>query len=709
MAKDNDLFENDEFSPSDTAKKLFKGDVNIENDKDDEEWIDISRQKSEKVAEKPKRKSVRESKKAKEKEYEEKEEAKEDEEKEADEEMSDDEFKAIFMTDEKNADQYVNQESEEDKESEELKETKKQAKTESKKLAKTGAAEGKNGIKSEIKENDKKTRKAENSEKHLNMSEESEDTENDTEDKEESAEQEESVEENEEDYLEENKDSRHSKQNAKPSAVVWIIGIIIAAVLIAGTIYYVNQRAGAKTGNIVAKVNGEPITLQELDASYAQLNPAFKEQFSKEELLNQSLIPQRLLYQEAVKQGVAASPKEVDNAIEEIIANSPFPKDVIEKQLEAQNLTWDDIKKALGVQLSIQKLLNKTLGQQRPTEEEIRAYYDSNEKLFQTPEQLRASHILVCFNGTIGCKTNITETDAMQKINVLIEMINKTSFSSVAKNYSDDPSASLNSGDLGYFEKGQMVQEFEEVAFATEPGKVAGPVRTPYGLHLIKVTDKKEKGVVPYEQVKEQISELLTSQKQQKAFEEYVQGLRDKAEITIDYGTLHFSSKPKAMMTTGSVSKALQNEMDDEVDEQEASKEKETEQEIQKVQESDKHEADEGDKTVQISDFGKLEKTQMSDKEKCASSFGISNTTIIFYYAENCPPCQQMLPDVQKFNETRKVYMAEYFSESGKPVRECYPDAEDKGLPMLICAGTGTKKVGASSLSEIKTFASTCT
>jgi len=90
--------------------------------------------------------------------------------------------------------------------------------------------------------------------------------------------------------------------------------------------------------------------------------------------------------------------------------------------------------------------------------------------------QVRASHILVK-----------TEADAQR---MMKRIADGEDFAAVAKRFSSCPSGK-NGGDLGWFGKGQMVPEFEQVAFENEPGKVVGPVKTQFGYHVIKVTGKK--------------------------------------------------------------------------------------------------------------------------------------------------------------------------------------------------------------------------
>ena len=102
----------------------------------------------------------------------------------------------------------------------------------------------------------------------------------------------------------------------------------------------------------------------------------------------------------------------------------------------------------------------------------------------------------------------------------------------MAKKYSEGPSAA-NSGDLGYFRRGQMVKPFEDAAFALKPGQVSGVVETKFGYHLIKLVDKKEQSVVPFEQVKSRIVTYLKQDKLRKAVSSYIDDLRSKSTIQI--------------------------------------------------------------------------------------------------------------------------------------------------------------------------------
>ncbi|MFA6653823.1 MAG: peptidylprolyl isomerase [Candidatus Delongbacteria bacterium] len=127
------------------------------------------------------------------------------------------------------------------------------------------------------------------------------------------------------------------------------------------------------------------------------------------------------------------------------------------------------------------------------TDEEIQTYFTNNPNEYpKTAEQRNFEYVL--FSTAPTAKDSAL---ALDDINYAMNQIdNGIAFEEVAKNYSEDPSAQ-NGGDLGYFERGKMVPEFEEAAFNGDIGEVVGPVKTKFGYHIIKITDKKtEKKVV---------------------------------------------------------------------------------------------------------------------------------------------------------------------------------------------------------------------
>jgi peptidyl-prolyl cis-trans isomerase D len=136
------------------------------------------------------------------------------------------------------------------------------------------------------------------------------------------------------------------------------------------------------------------------------------------------------------------------------------------------------------------------------TDREVERYYNQNIYLYETLEQVGASHILFK-------TTEHDEEEVRQKAEeVLAQIKSGADFAEMAKKYSEDTSAEQG-GDLGLFGRGQMVPEFEEAAFSLNSGEVSDLVRTTYGYHIIKVTERQEPITRPLDTVSDEIRNIL--------------------------------------------------------------------------------------------------------------------------------------------------------------------------------------------------------
>lgn len=123
--------------------------------------------------------------------------------------------------------------------------------------------------------------------------------------------------------------------------------------------------------------------------------------------------------------------------------------------------------------------------------------FKANPERFQEPERVRVQHVL------ISTKTRPDAEAKARADEVLAKAKAGTSMETLAAEYSDDPSAERNKGDLGQFTRGRMVKPFEEAAFALQKeGDIAGPVKTDFGYHIIRLVEHKAAGTVPFESVK---------------------------------------------------------------------------------------------------------------------------------------------------------------------------------------------------------------
>ena len=235
--------------------------------------------------------------------------------------------------------------------------------------------------------------------------------------------------------------------------------------------------------NILATIDGVNITDADLDAYIANLP---KEQ-----------------------QAYAAYPQFREHALKQLLAFHLYAKMAEEEKMDETDefkAMMERARKDILAQLAI----NSVLKDITVTDEEMQAFYKENPQHFEKGETVHAKHILV--------DSEEKAQDIMNKITA-----GDIYFEDAAKEFSSCPS-NAQGGDLGEFGKGQMVPEFDQA----EVGKVVGPVKTQFGYHLIKVEDKKDASVTPFDEVKEQIRANLLQQKQNQAYIEKYKELHDK-------------------------------------------------------------------------------------------------------------------------------------------------------------------------------------
>ncbi len=154
----------------------------------------------------------------------------------------------------------------------------------------------------------------------------------------------------------------------------------------------------------------------------------------------------------------------------------------------------------------------KAIASIRVDDAEARTYFDENAAEFTAEESVNASHILV--------KTEEEANKILSDINA-----GKITFEAAAKEFSSCPSKE-NGGNLGDFGKGQMVPEFDSAVFSMNEGEISAPVKTQFGYHIIKLVKKNEAAPMEFSAVKEDIKNMLLSEKRRKAYESKINQLK---------------------------------------------------------------------------------------------------------------------------------------------------------------------------------------
>lgn len=154
------------------------------------------------------------------------------------------------------------------------------------------------------------------------------------------------------------------------------------------------------------------------------------------------------------------------------------------------------------------------------TDQQLKAFYDSNKDQFVQPEQRQASHILIQFNETTS------EADAKKQITDIASKIEAgEDFEALAKAHSQDPGSANIGGDLGMFQQGMMVPEFDKAVFSMQPGEVSEPIKTDFGYHLIKLTQIQPKQTPEYDVVKTDVEAQVRRQLAEKTYFEKLEQL----------------------------------------------------------------------------------------------------------------------------------------------------------------------------------------
>ena len=155
--------------------------------------------------------------------------------------------------------------------------------------------------------------------------------------------------------------------------------------------------------------------------------------------------------------------------------------------------------------LAVPEDAGKQLAEKDP--ERVRKAVEERRAELDTPEQVHARHILVSVAATAD---EATRAAARAKLDAAKKRIEAgEDFAAVAKEVSDDPGSKDSGGDLGFFRRGAMVAAFEDAAFSLEPGQLSGVVESPFGLHLIRVEEKKAASELPYSEASARVAQDL--------------------------------------------------------------------------------------------------------------------------------------------------------------------------------------------------------
>jgi len=277
-----------------------------------------------------------------------------------------------------------------------------------------------------------------------------------------------------------------------------------------------------------AVVNGRTVTQDELNTRLKIFELFFKQPMtdtsSKQQVLDQ-MVRDRLIRDEAAEAGVTVTDDQVEAEMGRFLGaldNQYAGRDEVNKRLGELGLTNDQLAAFLKDFLVGQGMVEKKKADVQVTDDELRAFYEEKKETLYTytEEVTRAAHVLV----------PLDQADKAEEIAAKAKA--GGNFAELAKLYSVDQGTAKLGGDLGYFTREDMVQEFADAAFGTEPGHTSDPVQSEFGWHIILVLDRQPAGLLSFEKAKDDVSNRVLADKQEKAYEQWLVQLEQNAKIT---------------------------------------------------------------------------------------------------------------------------------------------------------------------------------
>jgi peptidyl-prolyl cis-trans isomerase C len=277
------------------------------------------------------------------------------------------------------------------------------------------------------------------------------------------------------------------------------------------------------------KINGRVIVKAEFDTAFAKtiktgqsLSAAEREDLERV-FLNQ-LIDQELTSAEVRRRGIVIPPADLAAVLDE--HRRDYPSDGFEKMLHERGLTLAEWENELAQSLLLDKLVDQVVGERnRVSDQAIDAYYAEHRADFDRPAQVRARQIVVA--------------DRAEGELVLASLRKGEAFTELAKRHSLSPEAERG-GDLGFFGRDEMPPEFSAV-FALQVGALSPLVKSDYGYHLFLVEAQRPATRLSRQEAEREIRTLLETDRRETLYQEWLQELRGKAAIEVDWRQL----KPK--------------------------------------------------------------------------------------------------------------------------------------------------------------------
>lgn len=283
----------------------------------------------------------------------------------------------------------------------------------------------------------------------------------------------------------------------------------------------------ADTAKVLIKIDQRTVTLDQFRRDFEQSLPTDQQLSTGErDDLQRSFLAQtidrQLALTEAERLGIIVTPAEVEAALQE--HRRDYPEGEFEQNLKQRHITLEQWQRELQERLLMEKVAKQIANERvKVSEQEIAAYYRANLEDSDRPAQVRARQIVL--------------GDEAEGTKVLGLLKSGLPFTEAAKQYSLSPDATQG-GDLGFFARGEMPAEFDTVVFNLAPGKLSPLVKSEYGYHIFLVEERRDAVKLSLNQRHDEIRDKLAADKAEQVYQQWVNDLRAKAKIEVNWPLL---------------------------------------------------------------------------------------------------------------------------------------------------------------------------
>jgi len=292
-----------------------------------------------------------------------------------------------------------------------------------------------------------------------------------------------------------------------------------------------------EVNKVVAVVNNEVITKQDVDQLLGVLYAQYVHEFAGDELLQKmeevkkdilrQIIEDKLILSRAKELNIKIREEDIEGKLADIKDGFPSEEEFF-KVLDTQGITVADLKKRYNDQLMMKKVVDFEVSAKADVlPSEVREYYEKHRKEYKLDTKYKVRHILIKAEGDVGFELAKVEAQ-----DIYDRLKDGHDFGELATKYSQGPNREQG-GDMDYIETGEMLKELDEAMVTLGPGKFSPPIKTRIGYHILKVEDIKSLGYRSFEESQNNIKNMLMNMRFKERLNEWLGELRKEAYISI--------------------------------------------------------------------------------------------------------------------------------------------------------------------------------